>query len=370
MCRKQKTNEAGYSMIELMIAMGMTIVISAAAFSLFSGSMKFANSTYYTTEAEESLRTAHEIINRDLTTAGDGLRGISNPTAPTAFVQNFLTRTPVNCTDPNYPCVGIVTSDNDIPAGTAIPLSNPAVNFQTGSDRISMVTRDPTWNSGSAVSVLAGSLTVSGSNVLLSVGATNIGLFQANEIYAVVSGGAAWGVVTNVNTVTNVVTMNNNDGGFGLNSTSTTPKAPILNLANVVSNTSTQAVSIMRLQIIQYFVDQNGLLKRRVYGVRGASFVDSIVAEHITNLQFRYLTNLTDANGFVKQPSRVLGTSGEQAALREVETAIGVETAKAVNAVTDTNAVSNACGPSANGRQSFCSTTATTVRNLQFRQAL
>jgi Tfp pilus assembly protein PilW len=369
MRRKPEHNEAGYSMIELMVAMGMMLVIAGATFSLFNGSMKFARSTYYTTEAEESLRNAHEVIGRDLTTAGDGLRGIGTLTAPLAFVQNFLTRTPVTCNDPNYPCIGIVTSDNDIPAGTAIPLSNPAVNFQQGSDRISMITRDMTWNTGSPVSLLAGKITISGSNTQLNVGATNIGLFQNNEIYAVISSaGAAWGVVTNVNTSTNIVTMNNNDGGFGLNQTLST--APVSVVSSVVSGTSTQAVTIMRLQIIQYYVDQNGLLLRRVYGVRGASFIDSIVAEHITNLQFRYLTNLLDANGFVKQPSRVLGSSTEQAALREVETAIGVETAKAVNAITNTNATSLACGPSDNGKQSICSTTATTVRNLQFRTAL
>ena len=104
--------------------------------------------------------------------------------------------------------------------------------------------------------------------------------------------------------------------------------------------------------------------------MRGASFLDSVVAEHITNLQFRYLTSLPDANGFVKQPSRVLGSSTEQSALREVETSIGIETARSVNAVTNSNSNSNACGSSPNGRQSLCSTTATTVRNLQFRQAL
>jgi type II secretory pathway pseudopilin PulG len=369
MSRKQEPNEAGYSMIELLIALGMMIVISAATFTLFGSSLKFANSTYYTTEAEESLRNAHEVINRDLTTAGDGLRGIGTITAPLAFVQNFLTRTAVTCNDPNYPCIGIVTSDNDVPANTPIPLSNPAVNFQANSDRISMITRDMNFNGGNVVSLLAGKITISSSNTQLNVGASNIALFQNNEIYAVVSsGGAAWGVVTNVNTVSNVVTMNNNDGGFGLNQTIST--APISVVSAVVAGTSTQAVSIMRLQIIQYFVDQNGILLRRVYGVRGASFIDSVVAEHITNMQFRYLTNLLDANGFVKQPSRVLGSSTEQAALREVETAIGVETAKSVNVVTNSNAVSNACGASDNGRQSICSTTATTVRNLQFRQAL
>lgn len=370
MCPKHKLqNQAGYSILELMIALGMTLVISAASFALFGSSMKFANATYHITDAEQSLRNAHEVMNRDLTTAGDGLRGIGTITAPLTFVQNFMTRTPVTCNDPNYPCIGIVTSDDNIPAGTAVPQSNPAVNFQPNSDRISMLTRDTSFNNGNVVPLLAGKITVSGSNTLINVGSANIGLFQTNEIYAIVSQNSlAFGVVTAVNAATYIVTMNNSDGGFGLNQTTAT--APVSVVSTVTSGASTQNVSVMRLQIIQYYVDANGLLIRRVYGVKGASFLDSVVAEHITNLQFRYLTNLADANGFVKQPSRVLASSTEQSALREVETSIGVETARAVNAVTDANSSSNACGSSPNGKQSICSTTATTVRNLQFRQAL
>jgi type II secretory pathway pseudopilin PulG len=362
-------NQAGYSMVELLVSLGMTIVISAASFALFGSSMKFANATYHITDAEQSLRNAHEVMNRDLTTAGDGLRGIGTITAPLTFVNTFLTRTPVTCgNDPNYPCIGIVTSDDSIPAGTAVPKASTPINFQANSDRISMLTRDTDFNNGNAVSVLAGKITISGSNTLINVGSANIGLFQANEIYAVVSqNSAAFGVVTGVDSGTFVLTMANNDGGFGLNQTTST--APISVVSGISSGTP-QNVSIMRYQIIQYFVDANGLLIRRVFGVRGSSFLDSVVAEHITNLQFRYLTNLTDPNGFVKQPTRVLASSTEQSALREVETAIGVETARAVNAVTNVNSSSNACGSSPNGKQSICSTTATTVRNLQFRQAL
>jgi len=371
MCAKCKLhNQKGYSMVELLIALGGTIVISAASFALFGSSMKFANSTYHITEAEQSLRNAHEVMNRDLTTAGDGLRGIGTITAPLTFVNTYLTRTPVTCgSDPNYPCIGIVTSDDNIPAATTVPKASTAVNFQPNSDRISMLTRDTTFNNGNAVSVLAGKITVSGSNTLINVGSANIGLFQANEIYAIVSqNSAAFGVVTGVDTGTFVLTMANNDGGFNLNQTTST--APISLVSGITSGASAQNVSIMRYQIIQYFVDANGLLIRRVFGVRGASFLDSVVAEHITNLQFRYLTNLTDPNGFVKQPSRVLASSTEQSALREVETSIGVETARAINTVTNSNSSSNACGSSPNGKQSLCSTTATTVRNLQFRQAL
>src|SRR6476660_5277778 len=137
-----KCRQAGYTMLELLIALGCMLVIGAASLALIGKSIKFANSTYNVTDAEQSLRTAHEAINRDLTSAGDGLRGIGTITAPVAFVQSYITRTPVTCNDANFPCIGIVTSDDAIPASTAVPQASPAINFQTDSDRISMLIRD------------------------------------------------------------------------------------------------------------------------------------------------------------------------------------------------------------------------------------
>jgi hypothetical protein len=62
-------------------------------------------------------------------------------------------------------------------------------------------------------------------------------------------------------------------------------------VATFVAGLNTSPVAVMRLQIIQYYVTSSGLLMRRVIGVRGAGFRDSVVAEHVTNLQFRYVTN-------------------------------------------------------------------------------
>ena len=129
----------------------------------------------------------------------------------------------------------------------------------------------------------------------------------------------------------------------------------------VISGVSTQNASIIRLQIIQYYVNSDGLLMRRVFGIKGGGFTDATVAEHVMNLQFRYNTSMSDANGFVTQPVTVISTPLQQASLREVETTIGVETVRAVNKVTNANANS-----SANGKQIIQTTTATTVRNLQF----
>jgi prepilin-type N-terminal cleavage/methylation domain-containing protein len=361
--------QQGYSLLEMMIALAATLVVAAAAFGLMRSSLSFANTTYNVTEAEQSLRSAHEVINRDLTKAGDGLRGIGTINAPTAFVSGYLTRTPVPDCGAAFPCVGLVTSDNSIPASTAIPQASPAANFLSNSDRISMIVRDTDFNLGNSVSIPVGKLTISAANTNIVVNTTaEINLFHAGEIYALTSQNyASFFVVSAVNTTTKTITITNGDG-YGINANSAT--SPIYLTAGVTSSTSSVASSIMRLQIIQYFVTDTNLLMRRVIGVANAGFLDTVVAEHVTNMRFRYLTNLTDANGFVRQPLGNLSLSGEQSAVRQVETTLGVETLRAVNAVTNSNSASTACGANPNGKQNICSTTSTTVRNLQFRTAL
>jgi len=352
--------EAGYSLLELMVSLGVMLIIVGAAFALIGGSLRFANSTFYMTDAEQSLRAAHESINRDLTSAGDGLKSIGNITVPLSFASNYLTQTTiVDSSDTTHHQLGVLTTDDAIPASTAVPQSSPAMNFLPNSDRVSMLIQDKTFNSGNAVTLLAGKITVSGSDTNINVGAANIALFQVGEIYAVVSkSSAAFGIISSINTVTNTIVMTNGDG-LGLNQTGST--APISKVSVVIAGVSIQNASIIRLQIIQYYVNSSGLLMRRIFGIRGGGFTEAPVAEHVTNLQFRYTTNISDANGFITQPVTLISTPIQQSSLREVETTIAVETVHAVNKVTNANANS-----SANGKQIIQTTTATTVRNLQF----
>lgn len=353
MCPNPKlSRQDGFSLLELLVSMATIAIVTGAAFSLIGSSIKYSGSIYHMTDLEQGLRTAHEVINRDLTTAGDGLKGIGTIQVPKAFVQNYLTQTPiVDATSPNYVNLALVTSDDAVPANIAVPQSSPAVNILTSTDRLTMLTQDPSFT---PVTVLAGKITVSSPNTNIIVPAAAISRFQVGEVYALVAqNSAAFFVISGVNSSTNTLTATNGDT-YLINQTGT--GTPI----NVVTTNGTAPSTIMRLQIIQYFANSNNLLIRRVFGVKGSTFVDSVVAEHVTNVQFRYLVNLTDANGFVPQPVRQLSTSQQQLAVREVETTLAVETGRAVNAVSANNS----------GKQVVSSTTATSVRNLQFRQAL
>jgi hypothetical protein len=276
-------------------------------------------------------------------------------------VANYLTLIP-DASDPNN--LALLISDDNVPGTTAVLQASSAANVLGGSDRMTMLTQDTSFLP--SVSLPAGRITVAGST-------TNIGLantaerqrFQVGEIYAVTTqNGMAFGVITDIDATTNTLIMANSQV-YGLNQT---VGGPIYTVAGLASGPSTPG-SIIRMQIIHYYVNANNLLIRRVFGVQGAGFVDSVIAEHVTNLQFRYLLNKTDPNGFVPPPVRQVPPADRQT-VREVETTLAVETVRAVNVVTNSNSISTGCGASANGKQTICSTTATTVRNLQFRKAL
>ena len=359
MYSKAKTNrQAGYSIVELLIAMGTMVIITGAAFGLMHSSLKFATATFHMTDAEQSLRTAHELINRDLTTAGDGLKGLGTIQVPVGFVTNYLTQSPVVILgQPNYVNMAIVTSDDNVPGSTTVPQPSPspAANVFDKSDRLTLLTQDTGFLP--TVSLLAGTITSSGSNTNIVVPSAQTSRFRVGEIYAITTqNSAAFGVISTINAGTNTLTLTNGDV-YGLNQTGA--GTPIYSVSHD-SLGGPVSTTLMRIQIIHYYLNSNKLLVRRVFGVSNAGYIDSVIAEHVLNVQFRYFTNLTDPNGFIQQPVRQLSTSTQQLAVRQVETTVTTETVKAINTANSNN----------NGRQTMASTTMTSVRNMQFRQAL
>jgi hypothetical protein len=108
------------------------------------------------------------------------------------------------------------------------------------------------------------------------------------------------------------------------------------------------------MKIIHYYVNSSGFLIRRVLGVKGAGFRDSIIAEHVLNVQFNYSLDMQDANGNVVQPTASLTTQAQRLGVRSVEVTVSVETPHLLQN---------------NSRSQISMTTSTSVRNMQFRKA-
>jgi prepilin-type N-terminal cleavage/methylation domain-containing protein len=344
---KSKLNsQAGFSLIEMLIAVAVFVVLTASVAALLRDTMKIATATYEITDAQENLRIAQEYINRDLMNAGDGLKSISTIRVPTAFVTNYITLNPIS--DTGMPAgttnLGILTSDNNLPASTNVVQSNPATVVRTASDRQTILEIDPSFT---PIALPAASANSSGSTITVS--AADIGKFSVGEIYFLTSSlGGTFATITAKNSGTRVLSFSTGDA-YGLNLTGTGGHI------KAISNSGALATSLMRMRIIHYYVTSTKLLMRREFGIKGAGHRDSIIAEHVLNVQLNYSLNMTDANGNLVQPTSTLSTTEQRLAVRQVETTVTVETPRAIHG----------------GIQpTISATTATSVRNMQFRQAL
>jgi prepilin-type N-terminal cleavage/methylation domain-containing protein len=348
-------DQQGFTLFELMVVFTILTVFGLALTTLLQNSLKFTFATYQMTDAQESLRTAQEIINRDLLNAGDGLKTLSTIRLPKTFVQTYLTRVPVE--DPASPGIinlGIITSDNDVTT-TAVPLASPATTYADKTDRQTIVEIDSSFtqvtlpSSPASIDTTGGTITVPAPTAMSN--------FRAGEIYFLTSAdGGTFGTITSVDATNRKLNFANGDT-YGLNLTGTGGHI------KTISSGGTLAASLQRMKIIHYYVNFEKRLMRRVFGAKCspapavcAGFRESPVAEHIVNVQFTYSMATTDATGnVVPSTGQALTTSDQQIAVRQVEVKVTAETPKELQN---------------RKRQAMSNTTSTSIRNMQFREAL
>ena len=337
--RSHTRNQQGFSIVELMVAITVMLILAGAVFSLMRDSLKVTVATYELTDAQENLRSSQEAINRDLFNTGDGLKSISTILVAPTFVTSYITRVPVIGSP-----LGILTTDNDVPAGTAVPQASPSATIRTGTDRQTILAVDSAF--GNAVTPVS----IDSTGGVVTVTAADLPKFTIGEIYFLTSSvGSTFGAITSIDVANKKLNFANGDS-CGINLTGTG------GYIKTVSASGTLATSVQRVRIVHYYVTSTGLLMRRVFGVKGAAFRDSAVAEHVVNVQFTYYMATTDSTGnVVPSMSTTLATSGEQLSVRQVAVKVTVETPHALQTGT---------------RQQMSTTTSTSVRNMQFREAL
>lgn len=344
-----KKGELGFSLLEVLIAMVVMIVVTGAIFALMRDSMKTSTAAMELTDGQQALRTGLEYINRDLINTGDGLNSLTNIRVPENFVTNFLSLNPVlNPSDPGFVDLGLLTSDNNLPANTPVLGTVPAATVRSTpllTDRISILQLERT-EIFTPITLAAGAL--SPVTARATVSSADINRFAVGEIYFITSAqGGIFVTITDregVGTPTPALVFAAGDP-YSLNSGGQ---------LDFITNGGMLPVAICRMKIIHYYVNNNGLLMRRVFGVRNAGFNESVIAEHAISLQFRYFLNMHDLSGNVAQPEAQLTTSEQQVETRQVEATMTVETPRTLQ----------------NGlRQQLTMTAATSVRNMQFRRA-
>lgn len=344
-------NQEGFSLIEMMIAIVVMLIVTSAVVSLVKTSMSTAGATYELTDAQESLRTAQEYINRDLMNAGDGLKSVTYIPVSTTFITNYLSLTPI--ADASMPAgvtnLGILTTDDNVPGTTVVPAPSPAsspapaiVYVSDNTDRQTILEIDPDPTN---IQIVPTAIDSAASVLTLPVG-TDMTKFTVGEIYFLTtSKGGTFGAITTVDATNKKLTFANGDY-CGLNVTGANGRIKDVATAGMPA--------LQRMRIIQYYVDSNKLLKRRLFGVKDVGFRDSIIAEHVVSVQFVYSLG-PDIDGNPVPPTSQLTTPAQQVAISQVEVTVKVETPHSLEK---------------NLQPLLSSTTGTSLRNMQFRQAL
>ncbi|HSK72735.1 MAG TPA: prepilin-type N-terminal cleavage/methylation domain-containing protein [Pyrinomonadaceae bacterium] len=315
---QKKRRESGFSLMELLIVMILMMIITAGAFQLLQGTISTANANYEMTTATQGARNAQEFLTRDILSVGDGLKGVSNLWLPTAFVTNYLTIRNAADIDPSnlgYVSIGAIISDFNLPSNVKVAGSNPQINILERTDRITMLAVDPAFSSID--------IPINASNYItgqISIPPSRINDFSIGEVYYITSGGTgAFGTVTNVDKTNNSITWGEGDP-IGLNRLGLS--GPLASGTNI----NESPASLMRVNIIHYFVDAEGRLTRRAFGVKGASYIDSVIAEHVTLLKFRYILKPETAGVILAQPRDQIEIS-DASTVRAIEPRVIVETA-------------------------------------------
>jgi prepilin-type N-terminal cleavage/methylation domain-containing protein len=342
---KSQKRAAGFSLLELMVVIVVFLIVLTAVFTLMQTSLRSSATTYETSDAQQALRFAHEALSRDLYSAGDGLIGINDVRAPVGFVRNYLSSQTAAALDPDgdgFTRLPLVLSDDNLPANTAL-ISAPSGFALTGSDRLSMLQEDAAFT---PIALPVGGVSANGATItMLAVDAARFGV---GEIYYLTDGAtAAFGCVTS----TTATTVEFAAGDvYGLNQPNATG-----GFFSKVSANGAVATTLKRMRLTHYFLTDTNLLARRAFGVAGRGHTDAVIAEHIAALNFRYIIDLSDAGGALRQPVTQLSTAQEQNAARQVEANIAAETAKPLQ--------------HNNQRATFTAAQQIALRNLQFREA-
>ncbi|HXC48951.1 MAG TPA: hypothetical protein VNU20_11730 [Candidatus Sulfotelmatobacter sp.] len=315
MHRSPKCSRMGFTMLELLIAMAITIVIVGGAVLMFTSSVQSSTRSFKYSEIQTEARAALSQITRDLSQAGTGvpLNGIPVP----SLVAGGL--------DPNFACdFNQCYTGQDIPFTQGLlykvtPGNAIGPTISEPSDAIKLVYVDPTlnWSALQAASIASngGSLTMPATTLPLPTDPA-VGLTPGDVLLLQNANGSAVGVVTSVagfNINFGVDPLNINQ----LNAPSGNIKALGTPGTNPLTYPPTQVSRLtMVTYFIQTFVGPNGPDARIMRQV-GAHSPEPI-AEHIEDLKFTYdvvdpVTNALTANSLnavlgippVSQPNQI-----------------------------------------------------------------
>ncbi len=357
-CQQRFQNQRGFSLVELLVAMAITIIVMAAAMMMFIKSLDTNDMTMLIAEMQANARAGTNALAQDINQAGTGINWGGYTLASGGGAENFgnnatymnpnnFYTVPASAGPPATPATnvmyGITPVDGGGPAikgpannGTGTPVQMDGINLVYADPILS--SHDPTvsnWTTppapGPTVADAGANITITMPNGMLPAVNDNNSGIRIGDVLTL--GNSVVGVVSNVTPGPPAVIMLSPGDPYNLNQFGLS--GSVRSLSSTFPTTGgayPNPVSVMRLYVITYFLQGldaagNPVTKANV----PAQAVDfrlmrqvnqqaaTIVAEHINYLQFSY--DLGDSTCLATAPMSHIPDAVEP-------TACGIPTAK------------------------------------------
>jgi type II secretory pathway pseudopilin PulG len=306
--RTRLTESAGFSLIEVLVSMGLLTLVVGGALAGMSNIMTTNDIILQTANMNGALKSGMDLIVRDMLQVGSGL-----PSGHTITIPNGAGSTPVRLPGPPLTNFTTAVGDATIPAVIPGAGAGPSING-VPTDVVTVLMADNTFLNAALSAVAASSVDVAaGPNIATGPDRVSTGqlmMIQKGSFTTLVQ-------VTGVNTSTRRLTFSNGDS-LNLNqSGAATGNLPALNAAAPAN--SAAATNITRVRMISYYIDattdpRHPRLVRRINNGDPATFNNALgtaVAMDIENFQLSYdISNGTNNPGNVKMVAADLLATG------------------------------------------------------------
>ncbi len=289
--RSRRADAAGYSLVELLIAMGVTTAVMGATMAGLADVTRSSEVVLSITDMNKSLRGGMDLIERDMLQVGSGL-----PPGHVINVPSGLGATPVRIPGPPGTAMTQVAGDTDISAVLPGPGLGPVVNG-TATDTLTVLMADNTFLdmalsavSSTTVDVAAGPDIAAGPD---RVSPGQLMMIWKGSFTTLVQ-------VTAVDTGARRLTFADGDS-LNLNqSTAAAGNLPFINAQAPVNSAANTFIT--RVRMISYYLDAttdaaHPRLVRRINNGSPVTFdntAGTAVALDVENLTFRF--DLNDGN--------------------------------------------------------------------------
>jgi len=316
-----RSNEHGFSLLELLIAMVIMVIVTGSIFGLLQVARQTRTVVSENTGLNKTVRLALNLVSRDTYNAGYGYPLRNTVVLPDNRISSLLGIP--NDYDATRDTVPPIIAGNNITVNTYNTVPG------TRTDQVTFLFKDPTFNlinpSGTPGNEVSQPLninratTTAGIDEIIPLSGSNSAC-DVNDIYLVTGNtGSTLGLATALSG-SNKVQFSNGDV-LGFNQTGAS--GPLRQI--------TTPASMLRVNMVTYFVTPDGTLTRRNYAnvQPTAAFVDEPLVYDVEDFQIKYIM---DDGSITDNPSAgadgIAGTADDDqallAAVRQVRYTISV----------------------------------------------